>query len=222
MASNDSTAPRESLPAKSDKENDEGLPSSNQSTASTQATVSDQNNSSIEDVERRNRETVRLYGFETHATGDDLSRVVASVLKNQRLPFYAPGRSDTTFRPFYFFFYGSLQDPRILSSVCGMGSDEPELKAGTIEGWETMLWSIYPALVPKAGNVVKGMYWQCQNPRYVHNLCRYEGRAYRMEFCKIVTDQGEVIEDGRTFVSTSDKSELREGVFDLKEFMDGR
>ncbi|KAI0841641.1 hypothetical protein F5Y06DRAFT_259986 [Hypoxylon sp. FL0890] len=83
-----------------------------------------------------------------------------------------------------------------------------------------MLWGRYPALVPKAGNVVKGMYWKCEDPQHVRRLCDYEGHAYRMEFCKITTDQGEVIENGRTFVSTSDKSELEAGTWNLQEFLD--
>ncbi|KAI0887538.1 uncharacterized protein GGS22DRAFT_157418 [Annulohypoxylon maeteangense] len=85
-----------------------------------------------------------------------------------------------------------------------------------------MMWSIYPALVPKEGNVVKGKYWKCERIEDVGSLCNYETNAYRMEFCDIATEEGNVIKDGRIFVSTMDRSNLDEGSFDLEKFVRNR
>ncbi|OTA66543.1 hypothetical protein K449DRAFT_402613 [Hypoxylon sp. EC38] len=188
----------------------------NQSTSPTRATTSNQDSRSNKDD--RNREVLRLHGFRSSATGSDLAKLAARAGK--WLASIPDANSLTTFEPFYFFFYGTLQLPRILKSVCNLGDSEPELKAASIKDWETMIWSVYPALVPKAGNVVKGMYWKCDKPEYVGRLCWYESGAYRMEYCTITTDEGEVIENGRTFVTTIDQSKLIEGSFDLETFMD--
>ncbi|KAI0146042.1 hypothetical protein F4776DRAFT_609137 [Hypoxylon sp. NC0597] len=186
---------------------------SNQSTSPTQATTSNQDSRSNEDD--RNREILRLYGLTSSATGSDLAK-----LAERAGTWHITSLDDTkaTFEPFYFFFYGSLQVPRILRDVCDLGGPEPEMKGASIKDWETKIWGVYPALVPKAGNVVKGMYWKCEKPDYVGRLCWYESGAYRMEHCTITTDEGEVIENGRTFVSTLDPSKLKEGTFDLERF----
>ncbi|KAI1655071.1 hypothetical protein F4813DRAFT_368530 [Daldinia decipiens] len=81
-----------------------------------------------------------------------------------------------------------------------------------------MMWGSFPALVPAEGNEVKGMCWKCESPEYVGSLRRYETDAYRMEVCKITTDEGEVIENGRIFVST-DLENLHEGGFDLQSYI---
>ncbi|KAI2630834.1 hypothetical protein GGR54DRAFT_584363 [Hypoxylon sp. NC1633] len=83
-----------------------------------------------------------------------------------------------------------------------------------------MMWGQYPALVPQEGSEVKGMYWKCEDPIHVSDLCRYESDAYRMEFCKITTADGDVIENGRIFVA-ADLEDLEEGVFDLAEWSTG-
>ncbi|KAI1417709.1 hypothetical protein F5Y13DRAFT_185041 [Hypoxylon sp. FL1857] len=172
---------------------------------------------SSKDANHHDREVLRLYGFRSSVTGNALSKLAKRVTNGLM---GLDAHPSVTFEPFYFFFYGSLQLPRVVKAVCQMNlsGPDPELKAGTIKGWETMMWSIYPALLPKAGNVVKGLYWKCENPFHVFKLRNYEGQAYRMEFCEITTDQGEVIENGRVFVSTMDKTELNEGIFDLEEY----
>ncbi|KAI0851038.1 hypothetical protein F5Y00DRAFT_231545 [Daldinia vernicosa] len=81
------------------------------------------------------------------------------------------------------------------------------------------MWGQFPALVPSEGNEVKGMCWKCESPEYVGSLRRYETDAYRMEFCEITTDEGEVIENGRVFVSTELEGDLSEGSFDLRSYI---
>ncbi|KAI1645370.1 hypothetical protein F4815DRAFT_475693 [Daldinia loculata] len=82
-----------------------------------------------------------------------------------------------------------------------------------------MMWGEFPALVPAEGNEVKGMCWKCESPEHVGSLRSYETNAYRMEVCEIITDEGEVIENGRIFVSAKMEEGLREGGFDLKSYI---
>ncbi|KAI1460584.1 hypothetical protein F4805DRAFT_368836 [Annulohypoxylon moriforme] len=166
------------------------------------------------------RDILRLRGLHTEETGEPLAELAQAVddeIVDLRVTYQNPA---LTFEPFYFFFYGSLQHPTVLKHVTRMRErQEPVLKPGSIKEWEMMMWSQYPALVPKEGSEVKGMYWKCERIEDVSRLCMYETDAYRMEFCDITTEEGEVIKDGRIFVSTFERGELREGSFDLKRFM---
>ncbi|RWA08148.1 hypothetical protein EKO27_g6961 [Xylaria grammica] len=140
----------------------------------------------------------------------------------------------TTFKPFYFFFYGSLQVREVLQSVCripgstleGGGTDPIVLRKGaSIEGWVLKMWGPYPALLPStANNTVQGMAWLCEKPEYVPRLCSYETDAYRMAYCDISIpsadgDGVEVLKNARTFVSTLDGDELSDGRFSIAEYM---
>ncbi|KAI0115220.1 hypothetical protein F4814DRAFT_418676 [Daldinia grandis] len=80
-----------------------------------------------------------------------------------------------------------------------------------------MMWGEFPALIPAKDSEVEGMCWKCESPEHVGLLRRYETGAYRMEACDITTDEGEVIENGRIFVSTG--LDLSEGRFDLKSYV---
>ncbi|KAL7626369.1 hypothetical protein AAE478_003141 [Parahypoxylon ruwenzoriense] len=205
MAPKDSTAPRQDKPAQ------------------TSRSVSLPLRFSIDDISeeviRSDRETLRLYGFHTEETGTDLNKLAAvadagypSLHNNLVL----------AFEPFYFFFYGSLQDPNVLRRVCNLPDvdETPELRPASIKGWRSMMWGMYPALVPQEGSVVNGKYWRCENAKMVEYLRQYETKAYTMAHCQIITVDGEVLDNGRVFVFRDGKSDLTEGSFDLKEFME--
>ncbi|KAI2469305.1 hypothetical protein F4781DRAFT_394818 [Annulohypoxylon bovei var. microspora] len=165
-----------------------------------------------------NKEVLRLRGLHTELTGVDLA-VMADNVKSNPLDYMIHTFSSVTFEPFYFFFYGSLQVPVVLNSVLRADPDAKlDMKPGSIKDWEIMRWGPYPALVPNTGNKVSGMYWKCEQPLDVLNLCRYETKAYRLEYCDITTEEGDVIKDGRTFVATVHRSKLEVGSFDLDTF----
>ncbi|KAI1096581.1 hypothetical protein F5B19DRAFT_437127 [Rostrohypoxylon terebratum] len=184
----------------------------------------DLSNPNNEKLMEHNKNILRLFGYhvntEAEVDGAQLA-MLASAAESRKVR----GSPVLTFEPFYFFFYGSLQHPKVLTNVTKKGakrsSSEPEpvLKPGSIKDWKIMMWGPYPALIPKEGNKVEGKYWKCESIEEVYNLCYYETDAYRMEFCDITTEEGEVIKDGRVFVSTDeDGSELTEGCFDLEEY----
>ncbi|KAI1104660.1 hypothetical protein F4804DRAFT_306394 [Jackrogersella minutella] len=178
-----------------------------------QAPAADPND---EDVTDRDREALHLRGLRIEATDKSFAYLTAMIRADPKLRTIHKHPS-VTFEPFYFFFYGSLQYPALLRDVCRLNTD-PVLKPGSIKDWEVMMWSLYPALVSKPGNEEKGVYWKCEKYKDVGRLCRYESSAYRMVHCKITTDEGEVIENGRIFVSTLEKRDLCEGKFDLEAY----
>ncbi|KAI8952895.1 hypothetical protein F4801DRAFT_577149 [Xylaria longipes] len=134
----------------------------------------------------------------------------------------------TTFEPFYFFFYGSLQIPDVLQSVCEI-EDKDSLtlrKNASIEGWKIKMWGPYPALVPATTDdegTVKGMVWLCEELKHVMRLCTYESNAYRMAYCDVSTTNAdgtsaEVIKNARTFVFNQNPDELADGSFDTARY----
>ncbi|KAI1376762.1 hypothetical protein F4677DRAFT_445085 [Hypoxylon crocopeplum] len=220
MASNDSTMPQ-GQPAKVDDSSSSPAPQSNQPAETANTGVSDCNKKIVfkhfqKQVALEHRKILRLHGLRTEAASEDITDLVDLV--KARPLFECVRNPALVFEPFYFFFYGSLQDPEVLVSVCELSDPNPTLKHGTIKDWRAMMWGPYPALVPQEDSEVKGMYWKCEKPIHVDYLRRYESSAYRMEFCTITTDDGEVIENGRVFVA-QDLDDLVEGTFDLKAFM---
>ncbi|KAI0433959.1 hypothetical protein F5Y09DRAFT_338075 [Xylaria sp. FL1042] len=149
----------------------------------------------------------------------------------------------TTFEPFYFFFYGSLQDPSVLTSVCDLLDDDDNsalndtekddvvvLRQGaSIGGWKVKMWGQFPALVPATAkdennNRVKGVAWLCEEYYHVTRLCSYESSAYRLAYCDVEVPAAdgngvEVLKNARTFVSTLEEGNgLEDGEFNLEEY----
>ncbi|TGJ78933.1 hypothetical protein E0Z10_g9833 [Xylaria hypoxylon] len=140
----------------------------------------------------------------------------------------------TTFEPFYFFFYGSLQAREVLQSICEIPDSTSESKekdpiilreGASIQG-KLKMWGPYPALLPAAVNSsVQGVAWLCEKPEYVARLCTYETSAYRMGYCdiSIFSASGDAVEEvlrnSRTFVSTLVDDELEDGTFNITEYM---
>ncbi|KAI1426714.1 hypothetical protein F5Y12DRAFT_253242 [Xylaria sp. FL1777] len=151
-----------------------------------------------------------------------------------------------TFKPFYFFFYGSLQIRSILQCVCDTPDDDDSStlednnkeddddddavvvlrERASIEGWKIKMWGPYPALIPAAPDEKKpvhGVAWLCERPEHVAKLCMYETRAYRMAYCNIMVpaadgDGIETLENARTFVSTVDHDQLTDGEFSIEAY----
>ncbi|KAI1769082.1 hypothetical protein GGR53DRAFT_277913 [Hypoxylon sp. FL1150] len=82
---------------------------------------------------RPDKELLRLQGFRTQATGEELQ----ALAKNARLyPGHQYIRERAEFEPFYFFFHGRLQDKEALRSACFL-DHVPTLKAASIRGWKS-------------------------------------------------------------------------------------
>jgi hypothetical protein len=127
------------------------------------------------------------------------------------------------FKPFHFFFYGSLQSRGQLRNVCCIPGDVAVvLEPASIEGWRAMMWGRYPALVPaeddEVEGEVEGMVWKCDRPDYANRLGCYETSAYHLQRTEIKTESGELIENGRVFVYADGPEGLRPGVFDLAAY----
>ncbi|KAI1799527.1 hypothetical protein F4811DRAFT_96243 [Daldinia bambusicola] len=166
-----------------------------------------------------NAEFVKLCGFRTDATGSELADLARKLTRGgSYINKSVLSHPSLTFEPFYFFFYGSLQAKKTLMRACRLEDPNPALIPASITGWKVMMWGRYPSLIPAEGNEVKGMCWKCEEPKHVALLRFYETDAYRMESCKITTDGGEVIEEGRVFVSAVPE-ELAEGSFDLASYI---
>ena len=192
--------------------------------ASERATVAD----------RLNAQVLRLMGYRTKATGHALWELAhlaeakprtdlwdTTVISRESLPetqhptttSIPEALADRTleFEPFHFFFYGTLQDPVLLSLVCGLPSSQPPvLRRARIRGWRVKLWGVLPMLVPysprstelrggdsekgKEGGeegVVEGYVWKCELPQHVDRLRLYEPTSYRMTSCAIESDADE-------------------------------
>lgn len=126
---------------------------------------------------------------------------------------------ETPFEPRTLFFYGTLMDPSVLTTVAGLDAP-PTLTAAWIEGFEMKMWlTRYPTLLPTAdgrGRIV-GRAWKATSAEQMRRLRRYETSAYGVGECVIYTDDGRA-ETGSTFVWARGKGspELSEGVFDLE------
>jgi Gamma-glutamyl cyclotransferase, AIG2-like len=83
----------------------------------------------------------------------------------------------TTFRPGYFFFYGSLMDADVLQTIAQLPS-LPILERGYITNWRVRMWGVYPTIVPGNGeDRVEGTLWFAPRPEHVERLVTYETGA---------------------------------------------
>ena len=118
----------------------------------------------------------------------------------------------------FFFFYGTLKDPAMLAKVLKL-RDLPTLQPAKIIGYRYDLWGPYPALLDgPCGAEVYGMAYEVQSADEVRLLEAYETRRYRKVACRIRFEDDNVV-SGRTFKWVSNRDELKEGVFDLTEFL---
>lgn len=126
------------------------------------------------------------------------------------------------FRKVYYFFYGTLQDPRILSHILERKVESSSLQSAWIVGYSCELWGAYKALVDgPMGAVVEGVAYEVQSEEDESRLATYETNAYEMASCCInfkgygngSTPQRA---SGKTFRYAGDPEALRAKRFDRK------
>ncbi|SMR56275.1 unnamed protein product [Zymoseptoria tritici ST99CH_3D1] len=118
-----------------------------------------------------------------------------------------------------YFFYGTLQDPGILSEVLRL-DDKPALKPARVVGYAVKLWGQYPALVDGSPEeMVEGAVFEVANEAAAARLAQYETKAYRARPCLIRVwsrDEGEKLIEGFAFLYDGRSKDLSDGEFDLK------
>lgn len=136
-----------------------------------------------------------------------------------------PGSTSSSQSNIYFV-YGSLMDPSTLQSVL-QTIFPPTLRPATLTGYHIKMWGSYPALLPSSpSSSVNGMVFESSAFEHAkqiqQRLEEYEGPNYKLEEC-IVEVQGRGDEGvrrvrARVFGWIGGEEELKEGVFDLKDY----
>lgn len=122
------------------------------------------------------------------------------------------------FRDVLYFFYGTLMDPKTLAHVLGR-SDTPELRRCYIFAHKIMLWGEYPALVEgPLEQTVHGVVCKIESAKESDRLFSYGTDVYRVDGCTVWFDDGSS-SYAETFVWSGDVSLLRNGSFDLKDWL---
>ncbi|EGP86784.1 uncharacterized protein MYCGRDRAFT_28606, partial [Zymoseptoria tritici IPO323] len=121
-----------------------------------------------------------------------------------------------------YFFYGTLQDPGILSEVLRL-DDKPALKPARVVGYAVKLWGQYPALVDGSPEeMVEGAVFEVANEAAAARLAQYETKAYRASPCQIRMVNGceeEEVVEGYAFVYDGNVKDLSDGKFDLRVWL---
>ncbi|KAF7117748.1 hypothetical protein CNMCM5793_006928 [Aspergillus hiratsukae] len=122
------------------------------------------------------------------------------------------------FEETWFFFYGTLMDPKTLARVLS-SKNLTELRPATIHGYKTMLWGKYPALVDASSqDMVRGVVCKIKSEEEVNRLEAYETHMYyRSGFIARLDDDSEIW--GEMFIWGGDPSHLREGSFNLQDWL---
>jgi gamma-glutamylcyclotransferase (GGCT)/AIG2-like uncharacterized protein YtfP len=126
-------------------------------------------------------------------------------------------QSPHKFLPKFYFFYGSLMDPGQLTRVLGL-KERPVTHPASIAGYSCKMWGPYPALTdgpPDA--IVHGVAFEVKVQQVATRLAEYETDAYEEHDCIIRFDNGETV-SGVTFKWCADDLDLREGIFNLREW----
>ena len=124
---------------------------------------------------------------------------------------------DTSWDEKFYFFYGTLMDPSTLTNV--LGHPRPETYPAFITGYSMKLWGQYPALVNEATDQrISGRAYHVTSKTEADRLAAYETSMYRTSGCTIYFEDGSQAA-GVTFVWDSDPSLLREGTFDLRDWL---
>jgi hypothetical protein len=111
-------------------------------------------------------------------------------------------------------------DPATLANVLEL-DEPPKLQPAKLTSVRCKLWGPYPALLSgPCRSEVKGVALEVQSAEQVKRLKQYETRRYSINACSILLEDGPRV-GGRAFYwwSQYDQDELREGVFDLEEYL---
>lgn len=122
------------------------------------------------------------------------------------------------YKPVYYFFYGTLTQPKILSHILDL-EEQPVLRPAKLTGYALARWGQYRALVDgEPGEEVTGHASLVHSAEDELKLARYETDAYEAVPCGIwFTDGGALTkEQGITFKYAGDDEALKEGRFDRK------
>ena len=130
------------------------------------------------------------------------------------------GRDDIGFqKETYFFFYGTLMDRSVLAKVLKK-PERVELQPARLVGWSCKMWGEYPALLAEStGNIAYGVPCEVQTTTDRERLMEYETNAYRLQECRIELGNRPSSVMVQTFVWDGDLETLREGSFDLKDWV---
>ena len=110
-------------------------------------------------------------------------------------------------RPFWYFFYGYLTDPKLLQQVAGL-SDTPELIDAKIERKCIKHWSKYPVLCLES-ETIRVVAWYAPSVEAVERIRRYETSLYYDQYMYIKLKDDEVVLS-RTFVCAENEIDLSE------------
>jgi hypothetical protein len=111
-------------------------------------------------------------------------------------------------QPAWYFFYGTLMDPKRLAAVAGLDK-EPTMSRATIRHKQLQRWGPFLVLVWGEENV-DGLVWYAPSAEIVERLRDYEGSTYRDVFVSVELDGGDTI-TARTFMLDCGEDDLRDG-----------
>lgn len=133
-------------------------------------------------------------------------------------PVEKPLIAEQPYKPVYYFFYGTLTQPKILSHILDL-MEQPILRPGKIISYALANWGQYLALVDgEPGQEVTGYAYAVQSAEDELKLARYETDAYEAVPCEVwFTDGGTPArEQGMAFKYAGDDEALKAGRFDRK------
>lgn len=121
-------------------------------------------------------------------------------------------------KPVYYFFYGTLTEPKILSHILDL-KEPPVLRPAKLIGYSLTSWGQYRALIDGSpGEEVTGYAYLVGSVDDELKLARYETNAYEPAHCRIrfMDEQNPAQEFGMTFKYAGDDEALKAGRFDRK------
>jgi gamma-glutamylcyclotransferase (GGCT)/AIG2-like uncharacterized protein YtfP len=125
-------------------------------------------------------------------------------------------------QPRVYFVYGSLMDPVTLQAVIA-ARQPPVLRPAKTHGYHLKMWGQYPALPDeRALLTVHGMAFEIDDSEHIDQIRQrlqdYEGPNYTPLGVLVQYEGEEERVRAKTFERVGDKSELKDGVFDLKDY----
>lgn len=82
------------------------------------------------------------------------------------------------------------------------------------------MWGTYPTIRRNEGGKISGTVWKVYLESHFLRLQEYETEAYTWCFCNIELEDGQVLQECRTFcwAEDADSKELNKGSFDLLRY----
>ncbi|GKZ26787.1 hypothetical protein AbraCBS73388_003171 [Aspergillus brasiliensis] len=161
-----------------------------------------------------------------------MSSIATEIQQSTQATSFPPETSETTthssapnthqntqlFQPHYFFFYGSLGDPSVLTKVLKR-QDPPALRPAMIMEHGMKIWGEFPALLDGCPEKpIYGVAYKVRSQAEENRLAEYETDMYRKKGCIIEFRDGSKV-PGVTFVWNADPGMLKEEGFDMKDWL---